>query len=527
MFKSILTRLEDMPLTTRSRCFHLGHFITLWTFARLPLLALSLYYFSRDDLIWLATLLAIHLMGTLPERAAIFGLILVILSGSFLLSRRFRQKSPRYFLPLLVSFGVFLALFYFLPGFNPFVVAFVLTGVLGLNIVSDRWLVNLMSKSPGRQLAPIFFAVAVGLVEFFLLKPWFLWIRQQWWSDGGAIKEEENHYLSWLPGTVLTAILAALFLNVYSVTNLHRTIYPDPSVRMFATGDFNWLALDKEQRTLFVSGHGINYLRAYNLDTLDQPFRESPIENGYAQSFAYNPEALELYVYNELTQTLLFLDASTLALKKSIPLPQISPGDAWMVWDKFSDSIIIASEADEQRGSPTVVINRTSGQVLDTVDIAPGNISLHPTKPLLYMAFFRRDNELFVYDTLAHKIVKNVVADEQLNRMTFANSANGLELLIASPADSAVLRLDAGTLEHKGVIKCLFGTRSIAVDPIRNLLLCGSLVTHRLEVIDLATRQPIAEYYIGPWLRTITLDSEAGLAYISTHEGLFLVRYID
>jgi DNA-binding beta-propeller fold protein YncE len=233
-----------------------------------------------------------------------------------------------------------------------------------------------------------------------------------------------------------------------------------------------------------------------------------------------------LYVYNQLTQELIFLDAATSELKKSVATPQVSPGDAWLVWDKFSDIIIIASEADEQAGYPFVVIDAATGKVLDTRNEDPGGIALHPAKSWLYLSFFRRDSELLVYDTRLHRLVAKAPTPERLDRMIFAVVANELELLVPSPVDSVILRFNAETLERKGAIKTLFGARAIAVDAIHNLIVCGSLVTNRLEVIDLTTQQRIAEYYVGPWQRTITLDSQAGIVYVSTHEGIFKVNYL-
>ena len=60
---------------------------------------------------------------------------------------------------------------------------------------------------------------------------------------------------------------------------------------------------------------------------------------------------------------------------------------------------------------------------------------------------------------------------------------------------------------------------------MRNLLLAGSLASNMLDVIDLETRARVAKYYVGPWLRTIALDSAAGVAYVSSIEGLFTINY--
>jgi hypothetical protein len=107
----------------------------------------------------------------------------------------------------------------------------------------------------------------------------------------------------------------------------------------------------------------MNHLLAYDLAAPVQLPQQSPVESDYAQGFGYNPVAQDLYVYNQQRQQLLFLDAATLDLKKTVAVPQLSPGDAWVIWDNFSDHIFIASEADEPQGFPFIVIDRQSGEV--------------------------------------------------------------------------------------------------------------------------------------------------------------------
>ncbi len=501
--------------------FQPGFFLRLWVVARLPLLIAALYFIWPDEFIWLATILAIHLIGTAPERIVLFLLIGLILGGSFILARRLPIQTLHFLTPLAVAFGLFWGLFQWIPNSYPLVTVLLLTGVLAINTLPDAWLAGVISKNPGRLIVNLVFGIIIGLSELLLVKPLLLWLPA-WWQTSKVLKTFEVS----LPALILVPGLAAFLLDPYSLSDLHRTLRPDPAVHLFARGNFNWLELDLEHRTLYASGFGTNYLQAFNLDALDQPPRQSPVENGYAQGFDYNPSTQELYIYNQLTQELIFLDASTLELKKSVATPQVSPGDAWLVWDKFSNSILIASEADEQTGYPFVVIDAPTGQVLDTRTEDPGSIALHPAKPWLYLSFFRRDSALLVYDTQLHRLVAKAPTSERLDRMIFAVVANELELLVPSPADSVVLRFNAETLERKGAIKTLFGARAIAVDSIHNLIICGSLVTNRLEVIDLTTQQRIAEYYVGPWQRTITLDSQAGTAYVSTHEGIFKVNYL-
>jgi hypothetical protein len=46
-----------------------------------------------------------------------------------------------------------------------------------------------------------------------------------------------------------------------------------------------------------------------------------------------------------------------------------------------------------------------------------------------------------------------------------------------------------------------------------------------LHVFDLTTGQQKGNYYLGPWLRSIVLDSVNGNAYVSTNGALFKVDY--
>lgn len=524
MSGSLLSTSKANTSTPRLVRLQPGFLLRLWVVARVPLFIAALYFIWPDEFIWLATISAIHLIGTAPERLVIFLLVGLFLGGSFILAGKLSAKSLRFLTPLGLAFGLFWGLFYWIPGPQPLVAALFLTGVLTANTFSDDWLAGFISKNPGRRLANLIFGLIIGLSELLLLKPLLLWLPVRW----PASKVPKTFGVSWgrWPALLLVPGLAAFLLDPYSLSDLHRSLWPDPAVHLFAKGNFNWLELDLKRQTLYASGFGTNHLQAFNLNALDQSARQSPVENGYAQGFDYNPSTQELYVYNQLTQELIFLDATTLRLKKSVPIPQVSPGDAWLVWDKFSNSIIIASEADEQTGYPFVVIDAATEKVLDTRNEAPGSIALHPAKPWLYLSFFRRDSELLVYDTQLHHLVAKTQTPERLDRMIFAVVANELELLVPSPADSVILRFNAETLERKEAIKTLFGARAIAVDSIHNLIICGSLVTNKLEVIDLTTQQHIAEYYVGPWQRTITLDSQAGIAYVSTHEGIFRVNYL-
>jgi len=73
----------------------------------------------------------------------------------------------------------------------------------------------------------------------------------------------------------------------------------------------------------------------------------------------------------------------------------------------------------------------------------------------------------------------------------------------------------------------VFGVRTLAVDPERNLLVSASRSTNMVDVMDLGTQKRTATYYAGPWLRSSLLTREAAWAYVSSTEGLFAVNYLS
>ncbi len=119
---------------------------------------------------------------------------------------------------------------------------------------------------------------------------------------------------------------------------------------------------------------------------------------GFAQGFAYDPVGGEIYVYDEDAKNLLYFDAATLALKRTLPIADLSPGDPWLAFEPITGTVTIASEADERTGTPLMVLDRASGAAVDRRDEEAGNLLVHPRKPLLYMSYFRRSRSVKIFD---------------------------------------------------------------------------------------------------------------------------------
>jgi len=295
-------------------------------------------------------------------------------------------------------------------------------------------------------------------------------------------------------------------------------------VRILARGDFNLLDIDPTGRYLYATGHGLDRLRRYDVEDWSSQPLKSDVSTGGAQGFAYDPAASELYVLNLKSKRLIYIDATTLKFKRSIPVPELSPGDPWVVVERNSDTITIASEVDLRTGSPLIVLNRTTGAAHDLRVEEVGNLLVHPTRSLLYFSFFRRNTGIMLYDIQKRAITRQVPTKERMDRMAIWKRSN--ELLITAPLDSRIIRFNADTLEPKGEIDSIFGVRVIAVDNLRNLLLCGSLATGKVAVVDLNSGHQKGSYYLGPWLRTIVLNEKNGTAYVSSNGALYEIQYV-
>ena len=432
-------------------------------------------------LIFGGTMLAIHIISTIPERLFIFAVIFLIL---YPLTKRLAVTKKR----RLVSA----------------VVAGLITLPMGL------YLSGTILKS-----FPVIFAFIMAALFFISTR---------------LVPAKKKRLVS-----AVVAGLIALLIDSTALTDIHRALFADPSVIRFDRGHFNALGIDRGHHILYAIGDGVEHIHAYNTDALNDMPRLSELETGKAETgFSFNDRMQEIYIvprirkgtWTDEYKQLDILDSRSLTLKKAIPIQSAQGvGGQWIEWDPHTGYIIVASESGRKDlENATLILDREKGKVVKELSLAPMNIFLHPSKPVLYLSFFqdRNSNEIISYDLKSLAIIKRATVNTRMDRMAYVESAN--ELLVTAPARSLIYRLDGDTLAVKGQIKSSFGVRTIAVDPKRNLLLTLSLVTNVLDVIDLNTYKSVKRYYLAPWLRSIVLDGE-GTAYVSCFSGLFRVSY--
>jgi hypothetical protein len=495
-----------------------------WGVLRLPLILAVLFLLRRQifavvlNVMGLErpTFFAIDLLST-PASRGVFFLTLVILLLLCIGVTRRMSLTTAYLVTVFVGWALVALTFFATSRSMPFTVPAL--ALLATNLAPETLYRRVLSSRRSRSMLMM---IGLGVGELFFLGRYIRWIV--WLATGRSWSTTATPRWLWaLPGILLAAGTSAVLLKGGDTVPLEQAIRLPANVRIVARDDFNWVQTDAARHYLYAIGYDVDHLLRYDVTDWSAPPIESEVSTGGSQSFTYDPESQELYVFEDRSNNLLYFDAATLKLKRSVNLPDVSPGDTWLAFDARTGTISIASEADEETGSPFVVVDRASGTVVDQQKADAGNLLLDPQKSLEYLSFFRRTSAVELYDLQRKAIVRRTEIGERAERMAMLESSN--ELLVTLPMESRIARLDAATLEVKGYISALFGVRAIAVDKGRNLLLCGSIASGRVIVIDLATGRRRASYYLGPWLRTIELVPERGIAYVSSNGAIYEIHY--
>ena len=478
---------------------------------------------------------AIVVFSTRYERLMLFVLCAGVLAVSVWVERR---APTNRFRTVLIYGGVcgcsWTALAY-CGSTGPAIATMYVAGVFLINSMPCEMLDKLLFRPGTKWLATLIFSVGIGVSEVLLFRPFAIWVSRHVWRVRIEPRSRFSE-LRFVPAVILASALFALQIPYPKLMQLGEALFMDSSVRFIAGPkykllskvDLTSLALDESTRRLFVCGNGINAISAYDLDDLKSIPQQSSSQTGFAQYCGYSPLHRELYVHHRREGRFYWIDARDLSVKGTIAVTLRGRGETHIVWNPATDMIVAISESVHPSGEAGVVIDNRSREISSHIKIAPGYLTYpfsHPDEPVVYMDFYAGNNGILKYDLRRRSVVRRAPTDERVDKMAIDIKRN--ELLVASPVHSRVLRYDASSLEEKSAIDSLFGVRTLAVDSRRDLLICGSLLSNDLEVIDLKTHESLARYRVGPWLREITLDAQRGVAYVSSRFGLYAVRYTD
>lgn len=510
------------------------NFLNAWVLFRLPLLGGIIYFFRFqitkliENAVGLEKIsnFAVYSASTFPVRMILFMGSTVTLGLLTWLTNRVNLPTGRkHILNVGIAFVFIFICFKFLLLVSDDILLRTLIAIafLAFNVFPYE---TLERMKPTIDRFRAFFLYGVGLVEVFIPQAYMVWLADRLY---GAKKSILREY-SWVSGVLTASIFFVFLLTPYDnqrILTLGEKLNYDPAVEKFAEGDFNWLEINFERRELYAVGPGLNFIMIFNMDQVNIPPQKAKTAIDRTQSFAFNPDTQEIYVYNNITREVLYLAAPDLTLVRTVPIPDLANGDVWVKWNRSTDTISISSEADLDNGVPFYLLDRQSGEVLATIPmpvIPTAFIVFHPEKPIMYFNSFK-DTYLAAWDMEKYQFIKQTQTNPRTDRMIF--SPNTSEIMVASPLDGTILRYDAETLELTGKIKSSLGDRTIALDSVRNLLIVGNFFNNKIKVIDLETETTLKTYYLGPWIRTIALDTKNGIAYVSTVRNLFKVTYAE
>lgn len=470
---------------------------------------------------------AVHLIGTWQSRALLIAIFFLVALGIFAWANAARTLMTGLVLPTGLLFILITLVFRFAGRGRPWFWAIPLAGLVAANALSGRMLAKVFSTEKFRSVIRTILFILPG-TELLFPRVFAASFAGEW-TEGECRVPRRWNLLSWVLGAGLPAVLWCSFFSYKLLVPLERQWFADPAVKLFTVGgadflvdlDLNGIAYDKAAQQIIVAG--VKSSRIFAIDLKDRSQIREYGTTGRTEFIDFEPERREVIFYDKHERRIKFLDADQLTLKRTIPL-EIAQGGSFTVLDKADGRLAVGSEATES-GKPGAVLELETGRELVPLPFAPGFMILHPQQPILYVSFFWRENRILRYDLRGLQLERSVPSPPRLDRIDFDLKRG--EVLVAAPLRSALLRYDAETLESKGIIPTVFGVRTHAVDAGRDLVLTGSLLTNQLEVVDLATHERLARYRLGPHLRSIALDTERGIAYVSSRFGLFEVSYLD
>lgn len=389
------------------------------------------------------------------------------------------------------------------------------------------WVIGVVTVWPARLVVALLVAMALLLVLSVLRgrnaggaarRPWFtLW-------DGALVLAPSAAVAVLLPMAPMARLMAVL------VNDRHVVVLASGRAAYQSPNDYGWIGFDPVRRALIACGNGLEHVEVYDLAGDAPQLRRSAAASARAQFCGFDAEREEIIVFNRRSSHLLRIDIGSLVATDSIPL-SLPGGEVFVAADPLTNTIVAGAEGsgapDTAAGTTpgTAVIDRTTGQVLETVNLTPGYLVRHAGGGVVYVDYFNRSpSEVIRFDAAERRVTHRVATDGYLDRMVHEPRRD--EVLVASPLRSRVLRFGAGDLTPRGAYRTAFGTRAVAVDTLRDLMLTTNLVRGTLDVHDLSDGRRRARYRLGAWPRSIALDVSRGEAFVSSMGALYRVSYL-
>ena len=404
-------------------------------------------------------------------------------------------------------------------------VGFVIGCLVAANTIPpERWRAILASPRYGRWLS-LFFWTCIG-IEFLLPRAFLAWIGHR--ERPG---ESSPNLLRLLPGAALAAAALAVFAPHPMLMRLGQAMFMSPAAdfvfgpdyQIYSAYDVSDFARNPTTGDIVLCGqeqHSPKVLRGG---------AGSPIDTGVHNAgnefceFA-GPDAL--VTADKDGDDLLVIDPDSFRLRASQRLERLPHGEVLLATFPALNLVAAASENEKgDGGGPDIrIVDLQSMKVIREIDAEVGYLIADPRRPVIYANHFATNLGVRAWDVRTGRLLATSRRFGRSDRMAFDAARN--EILATLPETGQVWRLDADTLKDKTPIDTVFGVRGIAIDPGRDLLLAASFLNNDLDVIDLKTGRSLRRYRLGPWLRTVLIPSNDGVALVASRYGVYRLNYL-
>ncbi|MCX8508703.1 MAG: hypothetical protein ORN49_07495, partial [Rhodobacteraceae bacterium] len=330
------------------------------------------------------------------------------------------------------------------------------------------------------------------------------------------------------------AWLAFFLVPFAPMARLEAQLFTSVEVRMVAGPDYAFNSpmdvtnplFDPASGSLFYCGDGTDRVMKIADPQAASPPEATGIPTGGNQFCAIDAKAGHILAVDQQSGLVTLTRASDLVRLAERQLDPLPEGEIFVTLDPRHDHLLLSSEVTRPAPArPAIrVLTASSLAPVVTFDERPGAQTIDPESGAILFSSFRDRTGISAYDPLTGAPLARAESDARSDRLLVDEKRH--RLIVTSPAASRLRLYDLPGLQPAGVLHSMLGGRSLVLDPVRDLLLVASL-SGKVQVIDLGSGQILRQYRVGPWLRDMVLDPEAGIAYVASRFGIYRLNYLD
>lgn len=285
-----------------------------------------------------------------------------------------------------------------------------------------------------------------------------------------------------------------------------------------AEGDFYGLQIDLERKRLLACDLGGSLLYVFNLEDIQAAPFKMKIDSKELQEIRINQERQEFYHFGRGRNILLVYDINDLKFKRASPEGIEGKGSAGIAFDNKTKTIVITREDDA-----VWILDMDSLLPLKKLKAGDRSGAVLFCEPIhsYVLSYFNHYQHLIILSPQGG--MRSLKAPKYQAGLNFSTKRN--ELYVAMPLRKEIFAYDLPSLKLKNRISSLFGVIAVGHDEVNDVLVTGSVCSGIVEARDLARNRILTRQFLGYHLREISLNPLKREAFISSHEGLYWLKY--